>query len=161
MDNSGSKMMAIVLVILLMGGSIALFFMMTVLQEMNPDIHDQSHEYTVIGTLEDEDCTGTGTSKYTPETSTAYVYEVDLTFSSKNHSDSIKFPLIFNLDEKMEPSLFTYINDEVIDGKTVSVYTHSENGTNYRYYIGEHCTMIRVTVVSETYNITANIVESA
>ena len=161
MDNSGSKMMAIVLVILLMGGSIALFFMMTVLQEMNPDIHDQTHEYTVIGILEDEDCTGTGTSKYTPETSTAYVYEVDLTFSSKNYSESIKFPLIFNLDDKMEPSMFNYIGEETIGDKIVSVYTHNENSKHYTYYIGEHCTMMRVTVVSETYNITADIVESA
>lgn len=160
MDNSGGKMMAIVLVILLMGGSVALFFMMSVLQEMNPDVHDHTHEYTVIGVLDGEECTGTGVSKYTPENSTTYVYEVTLEFGPSN-SEKITFPLIFTKDEKMESSLYNYIGEETIGEKTVSVYERSEKGIDYTYYIGEHCTMICAHVVSDHYDVTADIVESA
>ena len=161
MDLSGNKAMAIVLVILLMGGSVALFFMMEMMHQLNPDIHEESHDYTVTGTLYEEDCTGTGESKYAPENSRTYVYSVKLEVKSANHSEDINFGLIFDKDEKMEPSIYKYIGEETIGDKTVSVYNYTEKGVNYTYYIGEHCKMIRAHVVSDHYDVIADIVESA
>jgi hypothetical protein len=160
MNNFGGKGAAIVLVILIMGGSLALFFMMQVMNQINPDVHEESHDYSVVGVLYEEDCTGTGKTEYAPESAKAYVYSFELKISSKSHSETIKMPLIFNTDDKME-DMFHYVGEETIGDVTVSVYTQENQEGFCTFYIGEKCKMIRCTIVSDDYSITADIVESA
>ncbi len=160
MVNSSQKVAMVILVLVLMAGSVAMFFMMNILHEMNPDPHEESHDYTIGGTLYGEDCTGTGKSTYAPENSNTYVYSVKFSFKSENHSQDIRFALLFDKEEKLNPSLYHHIRDDTIDGKAVSVYEYSNDKVSYTLYIGDTCTMIRADAVGENFSITADIVRS-
>ena len=160
MENLANKGMAVILVILLMGGALAVFFMMQVMNQMNPDVHEETHNYDVVGILYEEDCVGTGTTKYAPESERAYVYTFEIKIASKSHSETIKMPLIFDKNDKME-DMYQYIGEETIGDVTVSVYTLDSKEGFCTFYIGEKCKMIRCTIVSDNYSVTADIKESA
>lgn len=161
MENVGYKVFAVVMVILLMGTSVALFLVMDAMQKANPDPHDASYEYSVTGFLYDEPCIGTGHSDYTPENNNTYLYHVVLEFSSASHSDKTDFPVIFNSDEVMEPDLYTYIGKETLEGRELSVYIRDYSGVSEKYYVGELCKIIRMIIETENYSIVADIVEDS
>ena len=154
MEGQINKGAVIVLVVLLMASSIALFFMFQMYSTLNPDYHEHDDDFEFTGTFYGEDCTGDGKSKYTNESAREHVYylEYSLKYGGKVYSDSTG--LIFGEDDQLIPDLFTKVGISTLDDVDVTVYERSENGVDYTYYIAEKCTLLKIVMESSDYSIT-------
>ena len=146
--RNGTTMVAIVMIILLMAGTVGMFILMQALSSSHPDPHDVSHEYEFIGTLDGKECSGTGKSTYTQESIYEPIYIVDYTVSSSDDTLTDKFTLIFGKDDKLIPDIFTFIGKDLIGDVEVDVWTYSHDGVNYKYYTGGVCVLYLVEIES-------------
>ena len=143
-----------------MFGSISLFLIGQLLNEMNPDPYNYSNDYEFTGTLDGVDCTGTGTTTYYRENDNYHLYQLEVKISNSVRSEVKYVPMIFELDDRMI-DLFEYIGKETIEGIETSVYEQYREGIDYTFYIGEMCELIRVDMVSKDLNVIGLIVEKS
>ena len=156
--RNGNTLIAIVLVLLLIAGSLGMFFMIQILSSANPDPHEQSYDYYYEGTLDGIACTGTGTSTYTPESTKGYQYTIKYTLKSDERTLEAGFPLLFNKDDKLVPDVYGEpIGKEMIGGFETDVYEFTNNGINYTFYTGGTSILYRVIIDAPDYSVTGDI----
>ncbi|MBR4202958.1 MAG: hypothetical protein IKQ93_05230 [Candidatus Methanomethylophilaceae archaeon] len=152
--RNGNVMVAVVLVILMMAGSVGVFVLFQTIQNMNPDPHEASHDYVFEGTIEGIEYTGTGTTTYTPETLTEYDYVLKYSVGPVSGN----FLLAFTLEDKMSPRLYNYIGTDTIGEVSVDVWTYDNDGKHYKLYTAGKCILYRVEIVSDTMSLVGNVV---
>ncbi len=153
--RNGNVMVAVVLVILMMAGSVGAFVLFQTMQNMNPDPHEASHDYVFEGTIEGIEYTGTGTTTYTPESLTEYDYVLKYSVGPVSGS----FLLAFTLEDKMQPKLYDHVGTGTIGEITVDIWTYDGDDKRYRLYTGGQCILYRVEITSNTMSITGNLVQ--
>lgn len=153
--RNGNVMVAVVLVILMMAGSVGVFVLFQTIQNMNPDPHDVSRDYVFEGTVSGVDYTGKGTTTYAHETLNEHDYV--LNYSIGPVSD--KFLLAFTLEDKMQPKLYDHVGTGTIGEITVDIWTYDGDDKRYRLYTGGQCILYRVEITSDTMSITGNLVQ--
>ena len=157
--RNGNTLIAIVLVLLLMAGSVGMFFMIQILSSANPDPHEQSHDYYYEGTLDEIACTGTGTSTYTPESSKGYQYTIKYTLKSDERTFEAGFPLLFDQNDKLIPDIYGEpIGKEMIGGFETDVYEFTNNGIHYRFNTGGTSILYQVIIEAPDYSVTGYII---
>ncbi|MDO5861815.1 MAG: hypothetical protein Q4Q58_03365 [Thermoplasmata archaeon] len=153
-----NRMAAVALVALLtvVTASFALVFMG--LSGSESDEREASHEYVLTGTVDGAECTGTGTSEYVNETGSGRVFQFTFTAVTDSGSRTLEFGIAFDLEDSPNASIYRSLGTADIDGETVGVWSYSEDGIEYTFYVGELCTVERVCIASSNYEITGVIV---
>ena len=158
--RNGNTLIAVVLVVLLMAGSVGMFFMIQVLSSANPDPHEASYDYYFEGTLNGIPCTGTGTSTYTPESpSKGYQYTIEYNLvSEETTTDTMSFFLLFGLDDKLVPEIYGEpIGKEIVGGFETDVYEFSSQDIHYTFYTGGTSILYQVIIDAPDYSVTGYI----
>ena len=160
MGMQGNTAAAVMLVVLLMAASVGMFFMMQVLSSANPDPHEESHDYSFEGTLDDIACDGTGKSTFAPETMKEYDYIVKYTISNGERSENGEFFLFFDTENKLIPKFYEHIGTEVIGDVTTDVYSYHDTNKNisYKLYTAGPCILYRVIIDAQDYHIVGNVI---
>ncbi len=153
MKNTYSVVITIVLVVMLIIGSVALFLMLQVFNTLNPDEHELPHDYSFSGTLYGEECTGSGHSEYMDESSNEYDYLVKFSLSSADKSYKSDFMMFFDREDRMLEKYYTYQGKEILDGVETDVWSRDEGGTSYTFYIGLKCKMYKVCIESDILDV--------
>jgi len=157
-SRNGNTAIAIVLVILLMAGSVGIFFMMQVLMNNNPDPHDTIYDYKFEGTIDGIEYTGTGVRERFIESSTEYDYTLTYTVSSSTKTITDKCYIFYGSDDKPVPELYTFIRNDKIGDIDVEVWTYENKGILYTYYTGGQSMLYRVIITSDNTTLTGDII---
>lgn len=157
-SRNGNTAIAIVFVILLMAGSVGMFFMMQVLANNNPDPHDTVYNYTFEGTIDGENYTGTGIRERFVESSTEYDYTLTYTVSSSAKTITDKCYIFYGKDDKPISDLYTFVRNDKIGEIEVEVWTYDKGGILYTYYTGGQSMLYRVIITSDSMTLTGDII---
>jgi len=152
-DSLGSKGTAILLCTLILMGSVTMFILYESWTAMNPDPRNESHDYSFSGTLGDEYCSGTGRTDYTPEAGQYRLYTLNISVHSQITSKDIRTGLMFDEDNDLDSDIYTFEGTTAEDGIELKIWSYSENGLDYRFYVGELCVVHLITVQSDDFEI--------
>lgn len=152
------KVVYAALVVLMMLATLSVVLVYSGLSASYVDEREASHEYTVEGTLDGDACTGAGTSEYVPETTAGRLYEFSFTISSEQKTIDLEFGIAFDTEDTPLTELYECIGTGTVDGVAVTIWYCEDNGVEYTFYVGELCTVQRVTVESSGYSVTGYIV---
>ena len=153
-------LVCVVIVVLMMGMAVVSFLMVQAWEDKNPSPYEQPHHYSFSGTFSGSECLGEGDSKYVSESSTEYLYIVDYTLHHGGIDSSYSFGLAFDLDEKMEPaSVYTDTGESIFEDQSVHIWKAELDGVSYTYYVGNHCNLIAVSMLSEDLDIMGKMTE--
>ena len=152
-ESLGSKGAAALMCVVLIAGSLVMFALYQGMSNSHPDPHAEAQILTVTGTLMGEECSGVCTIEYVPEAGEYRLYQATSTITSGTHTRDVRFGIIFGDDDLPVKSSYECIGKEVIGNVETTVWTHSENGTDYTFYIGDLCRVLRLVVSNGDYTI--------
>ena len=156
-EELGFKGAAILMCVVLIAGSLVMFAMYQGMAMSHPDPHEDSQSLTVSGTLMGGECTGDCTIEFVPEGGNYRLYQAKSTITSDSGSKDIRFAIMFEKDDLPVRSMYTKIGTEKIGDVETSIWTHSEKDTDYTFYIGDLCRVLRLVVENDDYAITGNL----
>ena len=156
-ESLGSKGSALLMCVVLIAGSMVMFALYQGMSSMHPDPHEGIQNLTVTGTLMGEECSGECTIEYVPETGMYRLYQGKSTITSVSCSKDIEFGIVFGSDDLPVKSSYKCIGKELIGDIEATVWTHSEDRTDYTFYIGDLCRMLRMVVINEDFSITGDL----
>ncbi len=143
------KGVAVAFVAMLVVAAVMMYAMMSLLGSMHEDPYDHSYGYELQGTSRGVACEGSGTMEYVSENNNYHLYRFSgEVISSDGRTDKIDLGALFNEDETMEPSLYTFLRNDVLDGTEVTVWQYDRSGERCTYYVGEYCKVLRLDIVS-------------
>lgn len=160
MNNLNSnKMVLVVAVIAFMIGSFSLYSMGEMFNNLAEDPYKLPHTYNVAGTLDGVACTGDGKSEYTSESDACRLYSFAFSVEDgMGNRESIKFGIIFDLNDRPFSNLYREDWPVTIDGKSVEVWNYSSDGIDYKFFIAEKCRVVKIDLVAPSFNLTGTIV---
>ncbi len=156
-EQFGSKGAALLMCVVLIAGSLVMFALYQGMSISHPDPHQEDQNLSVTGKLLGEECTGECIIEFVPEGGDYRLYQTKFTITSENNSKDIRFGIMFGKDDKPAKSMYEYKGTELIGDVETSVWTHSENGVDYTFYIGDLCRILRFVVENTDYSITGNL----
>lgn len=134
-----TPMFVTVFVVILVVGTLSMFAF-TFLLNQTDDPHRDSHDYTVEGTIDGVEYTGTGASKYTPESTNYYNYQFDLVLAdSSGNTRTVQFGMQFTRDDRPDSSLYTYVGESTVGDIAVTIWHIDDHGIGYTFYVSENC----------------------
>lgn len=148
MELNISKPLVVLLVVIMVAGTLSMFAFSCLLAD-DEDPREESHSYYVYGTLDGEECTGTGTSEYARENTNYHNYNYVLELeTASGESETVSFGMIFTSDD--EPNyLYTYVGDAEYGGETVGVWYIEDMGVGYTFYVSEYCAVVYAEIESD------------
>ncbi|MBO7351971.1 MAG: hypothetical protein J6U12_03535 [Candidatus Methanomethylophilaceae archaeon] len=158
-ETLGSKGAALMMCVVLIAGSLVMFALYQGMSSTHPDPHEEVQTLAVTGTMMGEECYGDCTIEYVPETGEYRVYQGKSTITSASCSKDIEFGIVFGSDDLPLKTSYKCIGTERIGDIETTVWTHSENKTDYTFYIGDLCRTLRMVVTNEDFSITGDLKE--
>ena len=156
-ESLGTKGTAILFCMLLLMGSITMFILYEGWMAMNPDPRDESHGYTFNGTLDDEECSGTGRIDYTPEAGKYRLYALNISVHSQTSSKDIRVGLMFDSNNDLDSDIYTLEGTTEKDGVDLKIWSYSEKGIDYRFYVGELCLVHSITLTNDNLELNGSL----
>lgn len=157
--GSNSVAIVVVLVIVMMAGTLTMFAFSLVLDDSDEDPYEQPREYTVSGTIDGVEYTGTGLCTYAEESTLYYTYYFTLTLEAADgSSESWSFGAIFESDALPADDLYDYVGEGEYAGESVSVWYVLDYGTGYTIYVAEYCTVVYAEIASDSVSLVMEIV---
>lgn len=153
-----NRMASVALVAMLTVVTVSFALVFMGLSGSESDEREASHDYVLSGTIDGAECTGTGTSEYVDETGSGRVFQFTFTAVTESGSKTLEFGMAFDLEDRPNASIYRSLGTADIGGETVDVWSYSENGTEYTFYVGGLCTVERVHISSADCEITGVIV---
>lgn len=155
-NNTG---IAVVLVALLVIGTASVFMISQFWQDAHPDPNTEGHDYIITGTLDGEDCTGTGSSSYKNESLTVYLFQFKFEVSSASGSDKGDFGFICDRDGIPESDLYDYIGEDEISGVPVTVWHQKDKTADITFYLADECKVMRFLYSADGMELIGEIVQ--
>ncbi len=156
-ESLGSKGSAILMCVVLIAGSMVMFALYYGMSTTHPDPHEEDQMLSVTGTLHGEECTGDCAIEFVPEGGDYRLYQAKTTLISAGGSKDIRFGIMFGKDDRPASKMYEYKGTEQIGDVLTSVWTHSENDTDYTIYTGDLCRVLRFVAENDEYVITGNL----
>ena len=156
-ESFGSRWSAVLMCVVLIAGSLVMFALYQGMSAMHPDPHEEDQMLSVSGTLMGEECTGDCVIEFVPEAGDYRLYYAKATLTSVSESKDIRFGIMFGKDDRPVSNMYGYKGTEQIGDVLTSVWTHSENDTDYTIYIGDLCRVLRFVVENDEYVITGDL----
>lgn len=158
-ENGSGKVAMVVLVLIMMVGSIAIYVLYTELNELNPDERKEPHEYSFSGTLGSDPCVGSGRTDFVQESEGNLLFQLSYKVSSATGSSGeLYLGIGFDSDGVPLKDLFRYIGTDEMDGITVTIWTQDFKGVHYTIYVGEPFTVRLIEAVTESMAVEGKIV---
>ncbi len=154
----GDSVVTVAFVALLIAGSLSAFLMFDALSAINPDAHDRSCQYYFAGTVGDDPCSGTGQSEHIASRGGYHLYSYSVSVGTGQSQLDLEFSLMFDDGDVPDQGLYTYSHKTKLNDIDVNVWTRSENGTDYTFFISEGCVLQSVVIASSDYALTGNII---
>lgn len=145
-----NTVVAILAVGALMIGAFMLYATSDLFGSMNPDPYDREEGYSVTGTSDGSEVSGTATLATINESGAYHNYLIDV---SADGVPPFSFLVPFGPDG--HPSSYELIGD----GPILDVYAISLDGRDITISVGEFCTIAGFTVIGEGYELTGEIIE--
>lgn len=154
----GDTAVTVAFVALLIAGSAATFLVYEGWNSMHPDERELSHGYEFEGTYDGMPCTGSGVSEHIGFRGGYRLYTLSITMESGDVRDSASLNLIFDDTDSLDTTLYTLVGEEDLDGKSVTVWTRTENGIDYTFFISEGCLLESISMSSPHFRLTGSVI---
>ena len=159
MEEGETKAVLFVMVILLMTGSVMMYFIGSGILANVDDPYVVGHDYTFTGTLDVKECTGEGRTEYSPETTNGHLYTMHIRISSSDDTRDFKIGIMFGPDDRPVSDLYSYEGESVIDGQVLKGWRHIEKNMDYTMFTAEKCKVGRIVLMTGDVDITGDIVQ--
>lgn len=160
MSSSKSNMvMVLIATVALIAGTLTVYSIGELLNNQTEDPRESPHNYSVTGLIENITCNGEGHSKLTQESDLYFTYSFNLKITCDNgNQHTFDFGMIFDADDNQpQNGLYTYLGTENLGDTELSIWSHSENGYEYRFYVGDNCLVEKFEIASQILSLTGQI----
>ncbi|MDO5862354.1 MAG: hypothetical protein Q4Q58_06155 [Thermoplasmata archaeon] len=157
---SGGKEMtilAVIMVVLFMGGALAMYALSSVME--GDDLIKTTREYTVSGTVDGVEYTGSATATYMEENSNYPAYTFSLTASdASGNGVSYTFWIFFESDGTPVSTIYGYAGESTVGEEAVTVWTWADGTCTYTFTVAtDLCRVPTVTVSDGGVSLTAEL----
>ncbi len=153
-EGIGRKFIAVAFIAMLIISGVTMYAMMSLLDSMHEDPYDHTYEYELSGTARGAVCEGTGIMENVPENANYHLYKFSgNVISTDGETAKVELGALFEKDGTMDPSLYTFLRNDTVNGEAVTVWHCNHPDENYTFYVGEYCKVLRMEIVSDDYEL--------
>ena len=159
MNERKFTVLVIGLIVVIASILMCVFSMFILMNYGDTDKYDVSRDYTVEGTIVvdaiEYQCTGEGKSVPVKETGNDHLYRFTFDYSYSGTSKSLTFDLF--CDSSGNP--LTNLYDKSTDPEGNTVWSYTDGGITYRFYVEEYCKVPSVTITGDGLSLKAAVKE--